>query len=112
MQTEGKPDRLITFNEAGRLLPEQSRPALSTWWRWWRRGVRGIRLRTVVVGGRRYTTEIAVEEFIAATTAAANGEPMPVRTPQQRERAIAEAQKELAGEIKSHGPLKRAGGGA
>jgi hypothetical protein len=109
MQTDDKTDRLITFNEAGRLLPEQSRPAISTWWRWWRRGIRG--LRTVVVGGRRYTTENAVEEFIAATTAAANGEPLPIRSPARQERDILRAEVEVKKKLgRAHRPAKDGGG--
>lgn len=89
-------EQLITFNQASHFLPEGRRPSYTTWWRWWRRGVRGVRLRTVVCGGRRYTTPRAVEEFIAATTAAANGEPPPARTPRARARAIGQAERELA----------------
>ena len=88
-------DKLITFNQAGRYLPDGRRPSYTTWWRWWRRGVRGVRLRTVVCGGRRYTTPRAVKEFIAGTTAAANGEPPPARTPRARERAIQQAEDDL-----------------
>jgi hypothetical protein len=72
----------LTFQEAGRPLPRQ--PNLSTWHRWRLRGVRGVRLETVVVGGRRYTTAEAVSRFIAATTAAANREPVPIHTPRQQ----------------------------
>ncbi len=88
-------EQLITFNQASDFLPDGSRPAYTTWWRWWRRGIRGVRLRTVVFGGRRYTTESAVQEFIASTTAAANGEPPPVRTPRQRQRSIEAAERQL-----------------
>lgn len=41
--------------------------------RWATRGVRGVKLETVVVAGSRVTTHDAIERFIAATTAAANG---------------------------------------
>jgi len=85
----------ITFNQAARFLPEDCRPAMSTWWRWWRRGVRGIRLRTLVIGGRRYTTRAAVEEFAGKLTAHANGERVEMRTPRQRARDIERAEKEL-----------------
>src|SRR5438046_2237101 len=43
--------------------------SLASIWRWSTRGIRGILLRTVVQGGRRYTTLRWVEEFVAATTA-------------------------------------------
>jgi len=84
-------ERPITFNEAGRFLPEGTRPSYATWWRWWRKGIRGIRLRTLVCGGRRYTTASAVQEFFAKVTTAANGEPMSTRPPCKRERGIRQA---------------------
>jgi len=52
-------------------LPGQ--PHLSTLWRWYRRGVRGVRLETVVVGGRRFTSRAAIERFIERTTVARDG---------------------------------------
>ncbi|MCY2989940.1 MAG: DUF1580 domain-containing protein [Planctomycetota bacterium] len=89
-------DRLLTFNEAAkRYLPDRSRPSYSTWWRWWRRGIKGIRLATVVVGGRRYTTASAVQDWIDKVTAAASGESRPIRTPRQRELCIKRAEETL-----------------
>ena len=46
----------------------------STFQRWRIRGVHGIKLESVLVGGKRYTTEEALNRFFAATTAAADGE--------------------------------------
>jgi hypothetical protein len=84
----------LTLAEASHLLP--GRPHLSTLMRWAFHGVKRIRLKTFVVGGRRYTTPDAIREFIEATTAAANREPPPVRTSRQRERDMAAAEAELA----------------
>jgi uncharacterized protein DUF1580 len=65
--------------------------------RWRLRGVRGVRLETIVIGGLRYTSAEALERFVAATTAAADGTPAPaIRTSRQRETAIAAAERELA----------------
>jgi hypothetical protein len=61
-------ERPISFNEAAKYLPKNYRPHLSTWWRWHRHGIKGVRLETVVVGGRRYTTAEAVQRFAAALT--------------------------------------------
>ncbi|HUY32009.1 MAG TPA: DUF1580 domain-containing protein [Pirellulales bacterium] len=83
----------LSLSEATALLP--GRPHLSTVWRWVLKGVRGVRLETLVSGGRRYTTHEALERFVAGTTAAAHGQPAPVRTPKQRARAIAAAEAEL-----------------
>ena len=70
-------DRPITFNQAARYLPEGSRPSYVTWWRWWRHGIKGVHLRTLVCGGRRYTTRGALENLISTLTAAANDEQPP-----------------------------------
>jgi len=48
------------------------RPNLSTGWRWSTKGCRGIRLETVIVGGKRLTTIEMVKAFIKATTDARN----------------------------------------
>jgi hypothetical protein len=93
--TEDDPDRPITFNKAAKYLPEDCRPCDATWWRWWKKGIRGIRLQTLLIGGRRYTTAAAVQEWITKVTAAANGEPPAVRTPRQRLLAIERAEREL-----------------
>lgn len=52
---------------------------------------------TIVVGAtRRFTSVEALERFVGATTAVANDEPIPMRTPRQRERAIERAEQDLA----------------
>jgi hypothetical protein len=84
----------MTLTSAARSLPKP--PHISTVWRWVKFGVRGTKLETVVVGGRRYTTREALTRFIAATTASANGEQLPCRTPHQRQRAVEQAEAELA----------------
>ena len=87
-------EELLALSAAAKVTP--GRPHVSTLWRWHQRGIKGIRLETAIVGGRRFTTRGAIEQFIAATTAAANGEAPPVRTPRQRQRAIDAAERELA----------------
>ena len=87
-------ERGMTLTSAARSLPKP--PHISTVWRWVNRGVRGTRLETVVVGGRRYTSREAIARFVAATTASANGEQLPCRTPRQRQRDIEQAEAELA----------------
>jgi hypothetical protein len=39
-------------------------PSMNTMRRWALRGVRGVRLRSWLVGGRRHTSDQAVEEFL------------------------------------------------
>ncbi len=69
--------------------------AVPTTWRWAQRGVRGVKIETFAIGGRRYTTAEAFARFVEATTAAAQGVTPPARTNRQREAAIAKAEAEL-----------------
>lgn len=57
----------LTLRQAAALLP--GRPSRSTLHRWAHQGIRGVRLATSLIGGRRYTTREAIERFIAATSA-------------------------------------------
>jgi hypothetical protein len=82
--------------EAAKLLPR--RPHISTLHRWRSRGVHGVKLATVKIGGRRMVEGGELDRFIEAVTAAADGQPLPVRTAKQRERAIEVAEGELARE--------------
>lgn len=43
---------------------------MATIWRWATRGIKGVRLATIALGRRRYTTVNALEQFIAATSVA------------------------------------------
>lgn len=63
-------DQLITIAQAARMLPKKPSPA--SIWRWHARGVHGIRLPTVVVGRRRFTTDQAFQQFVRLVTEAAN----------------------------------------
>ena len=76
---ESRLERPITFNEAADLdlLPEKARPAYSTWWRWWKKGINGVRLATVVVGGRRYTTASAVQNGLPKSPPPPTASPCP-----------------------------------
>lgn len=87
-------EHLISATQATREVP--GRPHVSTVWRWINRGVRGVKLETVMVGGRRFTSREAIARFNERITAAATGEPLPVRTTKQRSRDIEQARRELA----------------
>jgi hypothetical protein len=65
------PDSFIPIKDAPKHIP--GRPNLATVYRWFQRGVRGVKLQTVCVGGRRFVARTALDEFISATTAAASG---------------------------------------
>src|ERR1700693_2274636 len=62
-------EKPLTLAEAARLLPKRPNPA--TLWRWRTRGVRGVRLKTSLIGGRRSVTRAALQQFIKPDTAAA-----------------------------------------
>lgn len=89
METES----LLSLSEASRYLPD--RPHVSTLHRWRLRGIRGIKLETILVGGRRYTSREALERFTVAVTAAASGEVVPVSASRARTQAIERAEREL-----------------
>ena len=69
---------------------------LSTWHRWCARGVRGRRLRSAVLGGRRVVRRDWLDEFFEQLV---DGEGVALpehRTPTQRERQITSAEMETA----------------
>lgn len=79
------PGELMSFSAAVRRLPGHPHP--STLWRWRTRGIRGVRLDTVLIGGRRYVSADALERFVFALTAAADrSEHTPERTTATQER--------------------------
>jgi hypothetical protein len=93
MSIDFSSETLLSFSEATRSLP--GRPHISTLHRWRLRGVRGVKLKTVLVGGRRYVSLDALDRFNAAVTAAADGETPPARTPRRRAAEIQQAELEL-----------------
>ncbi|HUY36404.1 MAG TPA: DUF1580 domain-containing protein [Pirellulales bacterium] len=66
-------EETLDLATVARSLPGKPHPA--TVWRWYRHGLRGQRLETIVVGGRRYTSREALARFVAATTLAREAEP-------------------------------------
>ena len=90
-------ESLIPVNEIPSHVP--GRIHLATGWRWIQRGCRGVKLETVLVGGRRYCSREAIHRFIEATTAAADGDDHSAMPSNQRQRDIDRARREckLAG---------------
>lgn len=86
-------ESLITMTQAAKLLP--GRPNVATLWRWRTSGIRGVRLETLRIGGRRMTSKEALSRFHERVTAAADGEAPRPRTLRQRRAAIARAEREL-----------------
>ena len=88
-------DALIPIREAARLFPRRrgdSRVSITTLWRWHTRGSKGIRLNTWLVGGQRYTTAQAVEDFVAARSAAGDATSPQTQSPSK---ASANAMRQL-----------------
>ncbi|MBI3839789.1 MAG: DUF1580 domain-containing protein [Planctomycetia bacterium] len=83
-------ESLLTLNEASALLPD--RPSVCTLWRWRTKGARGRRLETIALSGKIYTSIEALSRF--AEQQGGDNQPT-IRTPAARERAIAQAEKEL-----------------
>lgn len=75
-------EHIITLAEATKFLP--NRPSVVTLWRWRSRGIAGIRLETVCVGGRTFTSLEAMARFVERVTAAKAGQSSPTGTNRQR----------------------------
>ena len=90
-------ENLIPVKDIPRHAP--GRPHIATGWRWIKRGCRGVRLETVLVGGRRFTSTEAIARFVEATTAAADGTyPVTSATTAAARRSHEQAERELDGD--------------
>ena len=56
-------ETLIRFQEAGRRIP--GNPSVCALHRWRLNGVRGAKLETLLCGGKRFTSNEAIQRFIA-----------------------------------------------
>ncbi|GAB5402834.1 MAG: hypothetical protein Aurels2KO_10650 [Aureliella sp.] len=81
-----------------------TRPHPSTCWRWYRRGIKGIKLDTWIVCGKRMTTTEAARRFVEETTAATDAaldaqmpeqQDKPRKLTKQDERAVARLNRKL-----------------
>ena len=84
---------LVPLAKSAKFFPH--RPCYSTLWRFANRGSRGVKLETVDVAGRPYTSQAAVQRFIRATTAVRDGDTVNFSPSRQRLAAIAKAEAEL-----------------
>ncbi len=69
METELKVedwDELISFSEASGLIPGE--PHVMTIHRWSRQGLRGVKLESVLVGNKRFTSRAALSRFFIASS--------------------------------------------
>lgn len=69
-------ERLLTMGEAARMLPrfrQGKRVDITTIFRWALRGVKGVKLETIQIGGRKCTSAEALQRFFEALTVQAAG---------------------------------------
>ena len=91
----------LTLAQAAKLIPGTrpgKRIAIDTIWRWCRKGVRGgVRLKSTIIGGRRFTTRKWLMEFSEALgeTQDETVSKLTVRTTTQRNLASEKASEEL-----------------
>ena len=86
-------ETLMTVREISESLP--THPHIGTIWRWYARGLHGIRLDTVMIGGRRMSSREAMQRFTEQTTAHRDGTPTPSQTAKQKQRSLDDADKTL-----------------
>ncbi|MDB5344354.1 MAG: hypothetical protein JWP89_2731 [Schlesneria sp.] len=86
MQIDLTTETLITLGEACRAVPPTGVSA-ATMARWIQRGVRGTRLETVLLGGRRLTSREALVRFFNSQNTAESPEPPPISPTQRRKQA-------------------------
>lgn len=87
-------ESLLTVTQASQQIP--GRPHVATVWRWILKGLNGIKLGSVKVGGRRYTSAEAIESFIADSNAGNSSIDSSNHDSTRREQSIARAESELA----------------
>ncbi len=102
MTTSCDSERLLTFSEAARLpwLPRRNGKKIHTvtFWRWSRKGCAGVILSVSYVGSLPTVTESALRQFFrdVAEAKRLGNRPAPTyRTPTQRVRAFAAAERRL-----------------
>lgn len=71
--------KLIGMVQAVEIVTNGYRPSAPTLTRWATRGVKGVRLQTTCMGGRRLTTIENVERFLADVDAVKNPQDKPER---------------------------------
>jgi len=73
-------DRPMSLPDAAAYLGRITgqKPHVSTLWRWCLKGCKGVRLDSICIGGKRFVTAAAIDEFIdASTRRQPNGQPHP-----------------------------------
>lgn len=89
-------EHLLTITQGASELP--GRPHVASLWRYRTTGCRGVKLETILVGGRRFTSREALQRFVDAVTAAADRPQTNPQANRQRAKAVNAANAELNAE--------------
>jgi len=87
-------ETVFPVTEAPKHIP--GRPSQASVWRWVLNGVGGVKLESILIGGKRFTSAESIQRFCDRRTTAADGDATPVRTSKQRDKAIRAVERELA----------------
>ena len=90
-------ETVFPVSEAPRHIP--GRPSQASVWRWVLNGVGGVKLESILIGGKRFVSAESIQRFCDRRTAAADGHTLPARTPLQRARQIIAAEREFDANI-------------
>lgn len=71
-------EQAVTLAEAVDLIPGARKPHVRTIWRWAAKGLRGLRLESACIGGKRCTSKEAIARFIERLTESRNEAVMPL----------------------------------
>lgn len=98
MSIDPTKETLVTFSDARCAFPGGRRVSLATLHRWRLSGVRGVKLETCLVGGRRHTSREAVDRFIVAGNSSDAPQTAPTFSSVQRQKMSVAARATLASE--------------
>ena len=91
-------EKLLTLPDAARVPPPgrgNTRTHPSTIYRWISRGIRGVRLESICIGGRTYTSAEALQRWADALSSRPADITSAIRTPAQRARISGCVEREL-----------------
>lgn len=83
---------IFPVSEAPQHIP--GRPGKASVWRWVLTGVGGIKLESILIGGKRFVSAESIQRFCDRRTAVADGAEPDAPTPRQREAEISSAERE------------------
>ncbi len=86
-------ETVFPVSEAPKHIP--GRPSQASVWRWVLNGVGGVKLESILIGGKRFTSAESIQRFCDRRTATADGDAPRARTSRQRQREITAAEREF-----------------